>query len=176
MENEDFAKLIDWNTTSTGNALLDATISTYLDANASYEVAQVRETRGGGYSSKEIIGTRTVNLSGWLAAHVSAANATKYLAEYRPTRYNTFSIMDGSNSKHFPVKKEKTYTINGSEYEAYDTFIPGPYPTSSQNVGFHVRNFDRTFDGRYNETGTAPVAVQVFLSINPAVGVANGVP
>ncbi len=51
--------------------------------------------------------------------------------------------------------------------------IPGMYKTSIENLGYQLRQIDRSLDGHYNG-GKAPKVMQKFAEINPLIGITNG--
>ncbi len=66
--------------------------------------------------------------------------------------------------------------VNVSSEKADDKpFISGLYKSSWRNIGYHVNNFNRTFDGAYNGTGLPPAGVRIAYSfLLPPVGMVSG--
>ncbi len=94
------------------------------------------------------------------------------------TRLQSGSILTNTYDPKTGMYNE-TVTLNELEISADKVvpdkpFISGPYNTSWENLGYHMRNLDRAFDGRYNGTGLPPAPVRVVLSFLPPVALVNG--
>ena len=55
-----------------------------------------------------------------------------------------------------------------------EPLISGIYNNSWDNLGYHMRNFDRSMDGLYNKTHQAPSIMKKLIGIFPPTSVLNG--